>query len=342
MKTVYFPYTAIAPGRAALMSAVWGPLTLLQPSPVACLPETRQLQEAGLIEVLFPAMENPGDLPEALEAIEQWAAQHAGSNPGILLEQRRTVPFFDSQSSSRIVTEIRAGGKDPLKEAEEEARQALFRAQLFLLLAQKYDRQQAELAREIEALAEKEYQMMALLKGEDGVGRTRPVTALGPADAGLKARMDLRLKAWARVMTTAAGTAAGFPSGGAEVLFLTDCPDVLVQAGERLPQMDHRLESRLPLPEDSRPELAALPDWLAEPLRRSVENAGPLAQMEAGIDLFEIPAMTVEAFLMRLSTRRPYAASAPSGKASPVSCWMGCMTLRGIDREDGRSERQNL
>jgi hypothetical protein len=324
------------------MSAVWGPLTLLQPSPAACLPETRQLQEAGLIEVLFPAMENPGALLEALEAFEQWAAQHAGSDLGILLEQRRNIPFFDSQSSSRIVTEIRAGGKDPLNEADEEARQALFKAQLFLLLAQKFDRQQAELAREIAALASKEYHMMALLKGEDGVGRTRPGTALEPADRGLNARMDLRMKAWARVMTAAAGTAAPGPSEEAEVLFLTDCPDVIVQAGELFPQMDHRLECRLPLPEGSRPELAALPDWLAEPLRRSAESAELLAPMALGIDLFEIPAMPVEAFLMRLSTRRPYAASTPSGKASPVSCWMGCMTLREIDRGEGGSNRDNI
>lgn len=344
MKTLYFPFTAIEPRWAARMSSVWDGLTLLQPSAATCLPETRRLQETGHIDLLYPVVERPGDLPEALEAFAQWAARNTGRDKGALREQGRSIPLYDALSSSRIADAIRQGGKRPLDEPDADSQGALFSAQLFLALAQQYDQQQAELTQAIDALAAREDDMMARLKGEEGIeaGPARSWRQVA-AGASSKTMIDLRLKSWARLMTAARGLADQDSATESGILFLTDDPAVLVLVGERFPEMELRLQSHLPLPQgETRRAIEALPAWLAEPLRRTAEESDSLTGAAAGIDLAEIPATPVAAFFRRLSGQQGCPDAAACGKRSPLSCWIGCMTPAGrrggIGQEDEHSK----
>ena len=166
MKTIYFPYTTIDPRQAEQTAAIWGPLTLLQPSPETCLPEMAALQAAGIIETVFPPADPSLSVTAVLQDFKQWAAQHTGGDLAVMMAQQG-IPFFNSQSSAQIVSQIRKGGPAPAENPVADFRETVFQAQLLLAMAQEFDLQQAALARDIEALTVKENEMMAMLKGED-------------------------------------------------------------------------------------------------------------------------------------------------------------------------------
>lgn len=314
MKIVYFPFTAIDPRQAERLAAVWGPVTLLQPSMDTVLPETRRLQDAGIIDLLFPPEESREDgLQEAMEAFEQWALQHAGSDRGALLELARAFPFFDSRFPAQLATDIRRDGRSPEAAA---LRPALFDAQLVLAMAQKFDCQQAELARDIDALTAAEQKMLALLKGEErpGEGVAEASEAALPSEA--TAMLALRLKAWARIMAAAPDRITKGGSPGNAPLFLTDAPDLPAHLNELFPKMVFRLRSR-DLTETHPIEDPPLPAWL-------VRAGGAVRFRDAGCDLIEIPDVAPPVFLERLAGRR--ASSDPPASAGPLAAatWIGC------------------
>jgi len=138
--------------------------------------------------------------------------------------------------------------------------------------------------------------------------------------------LDQRLKAWARLMTALRERAPRTPETDDHTLFLTDSPGAAAQVAERFPEAQTRLEGHAIAGGALPPGAAArLPPWLAAPLSASAAPAPGLApKASAGLDLVEIPAMTIDAFLRRLSGDRQ-AAAAPAPPFSG-SCWMVAVT----------------
>ncbi len=337
MKTVYFPYTHIEPRRAEQMAAIWGALTLLQPSPETCLPDMASLQESGIIETVFPASDAQESLKDVLQDLKQWAAQHTGGNLAVMLEQRQTIPFFSSQSSAQMVAEIRKGGKTPVADPAADSRKKVFQARLLLAMAQEFDLQQAALARDIEALSAKENEMMALLKGEDVAEKGPMTSSWAPVEAGSAAMIALRLKAWARALAAVEGMDI-LTGAEAEIFFLTDGRGVLAQIQEMFPEAERRVRfNRLARWRPSPHEIEGLPPWLVGLLtpdsgEASGEDVGPFF----GFDLVEIPRMSTAAFLVRLAGGTHQVVSDGSAQTASESCWIGCVTLAGDNnRESG-------
>jgi hypothetical protein len=331
MKTVYFPYTAVDRTKAEQLCAVWGLLTLLQPSTETCLPETRSLEEAGCIETLFPPADHPQRLIDLMNAFEQWAAGHSGNDLTALMKQGATIPFFSDQSFAQIVTALRRDRKTPPPVApEKRPSRDIFQDQLLLAMAQKFDRQQDELTREIDTLARKERHMMVLLKGEDDEDSDPlGVAAWSPPVARREAMLDLRLRAWARVMAALPEMENDFR--GTEILFLTDGPGVMEQIGECFPEARIRLEAfslsagRLPSGGSE-----VLPPWLAAPL--TTQRTAALLQEEKAspiLDLTEIRGVSIDRFFLRLAGDQRQEAGAPIARLPEESCWVGSITWVG-------------
>lgn len=329
MKTVYFPYTTIDRPKAEQLAALWGPLTLLQPSMETCLPETRSLEEAGWVETLFPPTDHSPCLIDLMNAFEQWAEGHSGSDLAALIKQGAPIPFFSDQSFAQIVTALRRGGKTSGQGASDgTSSRDIFQDQLLLAMAQKFDRQQDELAREIDALARKERHMLAVLKGEDDLD-SRPLSTVGsPSTVRREAMLERRLKAWARVMTAMGGMGKGSLEMTMDILFLTESPRVVVQIEERFPEAHRRLEAYAraaePLPSGIS---GMLPPWLAAPL--TSQGASILwsgGEASPRLDLIEITGVPVERFLQRLADDRQWGAADPIAGASSESSWVGSVT----------------
>ncbi len=329
MKIVYFPYTAIQPRKAEQLAALWGPVTLLQPAPDVCRPETRALEKAGWIEMLFPADDHDRSLIDHLNAFEQWAARNAGSDLAALMRQRTPTPFCGDQSLARIVTELRNGGKTTMPAAPEKSPpRDIFQDQLLLAMAQKFDRQQEELASQIETLARKEHQMLALLRGEEAVDREPLGTPWTPPSGPQAALLDLRIKAWARVMRTLPEMEEGFPGGTNGILFLTDNRSVMDQIQDHFPEAQLRLEA-CPVTAGARcaETFRMLPPWLAQLLTsRSVPASGPVAYATLGLDLVEIPALPIGGFFRRLAGGERQGAGDSIPGHTAESCWVGSLS----------------
>jgi len=329
MKTIYLPDTYVDPRWAEQMAAVWGRLTLLQPSVDTCLPDMEALQEAGVVEMVFPASDAQDALKDVFQGLKQWAAQYTGGDLAAMVEHGKAIPFFNSQSSAQIVAEIRKGGKTPAADPAADFRENVFQAQLFLAMAQEFDLQQAVLTRDIAALSAKENEMMATLKGEALVDTAPPIASsrdarVAPLDPGMIAR---RLKAWARVMAVVEGmeTRSG---NGTEVLFLTTGRAVLAQIQDIFPEAETRLPGvRLASGDTPGGNIEHLPAWLAGPL---TAGSGDAADADGnrlpGVDLIEIPRISVAAFLLRLSGQTSREESERVSQALTGSCWVGCMT----------------
>jgi hypothetical protein len=331
MKALYFPFTTIDALLAERAAATWGPLTLLQPSADTVLPATRRLEELGVIALLFPSPACRENLQELLETLERWAGQHAGSDRGALLGQGDAIPFFDGQSAAQLVAEIRRGGRPSGEAPEKDDAQRVDAARLFLAMAQKFDRQQADLTRAIEDLAAKEAQMLALLKGDDGVPAAFAASSRVATPPRTTHMVDRRLKAWARAMT-----AVDLDPAENEVVFLTDRPEVAAQVQEVFPEMTcHRPYAGSAASQTDGGEDRPLPDWLAGALQGGDGPAGQVAAFAGGdLALAEIPAMPPRAFLERLAEGTRLADYQPAAEALPVSTWIvspsGC-DLRPVD-----------
>jgi len=332
MKIVYFPYTVIDPRKAEKLAALWGPPTLLQPSPEARLPETRALEEAGLIETLCPETGHFPPLTDCIKAFEQWAEQSAGSDLEALMKQGAPIPFFSDQSLARIVAELRSNAQSPGQDAPDRSSLPdIFQAQLLLAMAQKLDRQQDELALEIETLARKERHMLALLKGEEELDSDSLSAPWPPPSVRRDVLLDLRLKAWAGIMGALPDGEKDFPGAGTDILFLTDSQGVMAQIQEVFPEARLRLQA-CPLPAESLPAGAAdrLPSWIAKPLTsRSVSASEPQTHAPTGFDLLEIPGVPVEGFYRQLAGGRRQKDGVPKVGPSAESCWVGALRWPG-------------
>jgi hypothetical protein len=243
------------------------------------------------------------------------------------MKQGAPGPFFSDQSLTWIVAELRRGGKTPGPESPDKTSlRDISQDQLLLAMAQKFDRQQEELARDIETLARKERRMLALLKGEDEVdsGPLSPPWALSTVPR--EALLDLRIKAWARVMRALPEMEKSLPGTTAERLFLTDSHSVRTQIQEYFPEAKIRLEA-WPVFEGSLPPgtTEMLPPWLAKPL---TSRAAPVPAEHAspGLDLIEIPGLPLEGFFRRLSGDGLRAAGDPIPRHMAESCWVGSLT----------------
>jgi len=337
MKTIYFPYTTIDPRQAEQTAAIWGPLTLLQASPETCPPEVTALQAAGIIETVFPPADSSLSVTAVLRDFKQWAAQHTGGDLAAMMEQGRGIPFFNSQSSARIVSQIRKGGPAPAENPVADFRGTVFQAQLLLAMAQEFDLQQAALARAIEALTVKESEMMAMLKGEDYPAPASVKSARVSLEAGPDTMVPLRLKAWARAMA-AVEAMKSCVKRGTDMLFLTDGQGVLAQIRELFPTARTR-SGRNPSPaKEGRSEFEHLPGWLAGPLIRSAEQASDEnGGRPSGLELIEIPHLSVEGFLNRLAGHADQTNADGSGAASSGSCWIGGLLRAGEGSSDGQT-----
>ena len=145
------------------------------------------------------------------------------------------------------------------------------------------------------------------------------------------ALLDLRLKAWARIMKALPESAKGFSGTAADILFLTDSQGVMDQIQDVFPEARNRLEA-YPLPGESLPEGTAdnIPPWLAERLTsRSGSGSGQETYAPARFDLIEIPGMPVEGFFSRLSHGGCQEDGDPNARPSAGSCWVGYLSWPG-------------
>ena len=307
---VLFPYTTLSARHRETAGRFFSSLTVLRPlgTDASATPDTDD--DKGLrVTAHAPFTDRREELEALIAEYRRWALQHPDTDLAAWAGRGPAVPFFDETSVARIRAEIRRsdtarGPQDPL-----------FDCRLFLGMAEAFDRQMIETARQLEKIEKAESRMLEALKGSDAPARERDAGRPPETDA-LHYMLPQRIRAWAGLYLAAPLPNAVFATLSAEAVDqLAETP-----GAEGL----HRLGSVSP--PASRPDfmrqLAALADGGA-----AAETAFPAAGSEAGaadgprLELYRVDGCRAEAF---------WAAFAPRGIAVQPAAESFRHTLVGL------------
>ena len=197
MKTipVYFPMTYLSAAVESRLSVCFGQTALYRPSDLA-LPETMQAAvDADRLVVHTPVVAESARLAALMKAYYAWAAENKGVDLSVFKGRESRIPFYEDTSISKIRQNIRDVGSETEKT---EAGASVFKARLFLEMAQELDRQNSELERSLDDVRQQEDSMLADLlgaAGDTGGGIEPAFQAAGVADPGAYMTAT-RLQAW--------------------------------------------------------------------------------------------------------------------------------------------------
>ena len=199
----YMPFTHISPVQLEWITAALGPLTVYMPGPTPAPDHMRRFSDRGLLDLRVPGQLDVDQLAGALEQFKQWADIHNGGIADMAAFFKSSAgrpPLVDPFSPTQITHQIRhfdetENGQGPA---------SLFRAALFLAIAQEYDRHQDELARDLGALDVMEKDMLAQLSGKTarppgGLARASNMPPVGNTHEPGLYMTGSRIRAWAEL-----------------------------------------------------------------------------------------------------------------------------------------------
>jgi hypothetical protein len=332
MYPIYFPYTYINRPMAVMLKECLGPVSVYQPSERQ-VPEPMQLlAQEGFIELRAPVVGDEKQLGRLLDDYRDWAALRRparGIDTAYLRTLKDRLPFFEDDSTSRIRAQIKQqmGGR-PAVAGDVDAAEILFRARLFLQLAQEFDLQSEGIAADLARCNEMERELLKDLHGETGTGEAPSAAKESPTGSETTYFMlTERIESWATLMLADPHQAGPSASG----LFVTGNREVVELMAERLPEIQqvvdldigHILDRSSPAGLEAgralQAQIAALPaaDFSAgvPTVARMFENLPPAGALDAEDAGAAKPAMQIHAF-----PEKPPAAvfSALAPRATPV------------------------
>jgi hypothetical protein len=225
MKPVYFPFTYVSNRVAKALAGCFGQFTVYRPMNDNVPEEMQRWIERGVLELRVPAAENEQALKAAVKNYLDWAKLHLGdpTHKSVDLKPRMgSLPFFNDFSSAKIVAEV----KDKIQGGSiAKSIDSTLTARLFLCLAQEFDRQNQEAARELYRYHQKNSQLISQLKMEEDLLADELQKAPTP-DLLADYMVFDRLQAWTRIFHRDPDQSA---------LFVTDSPAVMMHLRERSP-----------------------------------------------------------------------------------------------------------
>lgn len=197
MKTALFPFTYLSHSAFMALKALFGAMTIYHPLPDTVPEAMRKWEADHQLHLCFPASGNESALHRALSDYRRWAESHAPAQRKFLRFQADQATQSNDTHTFRIRDEIRhrTRGKGSAPAAD-----PLLTARLFLMLAQEYDIQQAEMTNDWAQLQKMENSLFDTLHGD-----LPPMAAEAgkmPVDIGAPESVLIaeRLGAWSRLM----------------------------------------------------------------------------------------------------------------------------------------------
>ena len=199
----YMPFTAIDEHLLESLAAVMGVITLYSPAPALVPDHMKAPDNRARLDIRYPEGVDEQLLLSAIGEYNTWAQlhqDHIGDLAGFFKFQQGRFPLVDETNPTQIGDQIRHFGESrPDDDAGD-----LFRAALFLAMAQEFDEQHRAMARDLKAVQAMEQRMMGRLSGQDMEPEDR-ILPSGTLPAGHDPLHDeaymvsQRVKCWARV-----------------------------------------------------------------------------------------------------------------------------------------------
>lgn len=227
MKPIYFPLTYVSGPAVAALAACFKQTVVYQPSRYNMPPENQMWADSGIIDLRVPIAGDENKLEAILKDYNAWANLHQGGTLEFFKAWEGKIPFFDETFSSQIRADIKkqSSAGQSLKEPED-----IFRARLFLHIAQSFDLQNNGLNQDLKLFDAMEQDLMKNLKGEDeALNPGSPAKKKFPiSDPGFYMVAE-RLKAWTKLMQHDRE-----PSG----LYITTSRSVLDELMDKAPEIE--------------------------------------------------------------------------------------------------------
>jgi hypothetical protein len=199
----YMPFTYMDDPYMRKLTNALGPVSLFGSSPELMPSHMLAWAQKGMLDLRYPQGVHAGHLPRALQEFKVWADLHQGDiadMAGFFKSRQGQPPLVDETNPSSIGDQIRKFGQ----QVSPEPADSIFRAALFLAMAQDYDQQHDAVTQDLGAVMAMEQGMLARLAGDaqdrpDGFGVVPEVgNSAGAFDTGafMTAR---RVQAWAEL-----------------------------------------------------------------------------------------------------------------------------------------------
>lgn len=198
MNPLYFPFTHMtAPVAAAFARCfekilIYGPISLeSRPDPAP----SDAVSEKVDIDLRIPVQGDEEKLLQQLNSYVAWADLHGGALSHFK-GRGGEIPFYDENTLSRIRSEIKGMNREMDREKGPKP-DPLFTARIFLLMAERFDRQQGELEAGLSDYEGMQKQLMKALKSDDFEEQSDPILPW-EEDLGIYATRS-RIEAWAQL-----------------------------------------------------------------------------------------------------------------------------------------------
>ena len=149
VKPIYFPYTYVPQWVAETLAACFKQFTVYQPSGRKLPSEMQPWIDANVMEVRVPVQTEDDALAKMAKEFRAFAGLHDDSKnlkTAVFRGQQGAIPCFGESSVSRIVSDVKKSSRSASDRADFDP---VFSAQVFLDFAQEFDRQSAELNRDL-------------------------------------------------------------------------------------------------------------------------------------------------------------------------------------------------
>jgi hypothetical protein len=230
MKPIYFPFTYIPKSAGKALSACFRQTAVYQISGTKIPEDMQELSRDGILDIRRPVEVNGEFLDKILKDYRAWVNNHQGTETAFLAAMANKIPFFEESASSQIRADLKKIGKQiPLKEKPD----PLFKAKLFLHMAQEFDLQQKGLDQDLMDIDAMEHDLMKNLKWEDDDDHARAVARRqwDKDDPGHFMTTE-RISAWVSIM---------LQDPQVPGLFITTSRAVLEHLIETVPEMEQMI-----------------------------------------------------------------------------------------------------
>jgi len=200
MKPIYFPYTYVPQWVAEALAACFKQFTVYQPSGRKLPSEMQPWIEANVMQIRVPVQTQDDAIAKAAKEFRVFADLHDDSKnlkTAVFRGQQGAIPYFGESTVSRIVSDVKKSSRSASDRADFDP---VFSAQVFLDFAQEFDRQSAELNRDLCVNKRHSRDLLKEISGEKENGL--PVTPLSAEikveDSAEYMALD-RFQAWLRL-----------------------------------------------------------------------------------------------------------------------------------------------
>jgi len=200
MDPIFFPLTYMSDTDMGVMRACFQQFAACQPSGLSVPEAMTTLAREGCLDICVPVQIDEKRLRTVLKEYRAWTDLHQSGGLSYLKTLGDTVPFFDETALSKICSDIRQGGGGEPSDSETDS---LFKAAVFLQIAQELDRENADVRRDLDRLRRKERNLFESLHGEGEGDVTREPedgVSSGTEDPGAYMTAE-RVAAWSRLMS---------------------------------------------------------------------------------------------------------------------------------------------